>query len=102
MREGGFVSGTNMTRKDEFDNAQKELNKKRNSKNDLRGKIKDLQDELDDLETERSNLLKQMVPRHDTIQKVEQGVKDLENQMNTRTMNANQEAKLIKGIARLN
>ena len=42
-----------------------------------------------------------MHPQHTTVEQVKQGIKELEYQMTTRTLNATQEAKMIREISNL-
>ena len=53
------------------------------------------------MEAEKNTLLKSMIPKVDSVAKVNQNCKDLEYEMQTRTLNATQEQKMIREIQKL-
>ena len=87
IREGGFTTGNN-TKRDELNQRNNEMKAVRDVKNDLGRKLKDLHAQIDALEGEKAQLLKTLHPKHHTVDQVKQGIKDLEYEMTTRTLNA--------------
>ena len=100
-REGGVTQSGNITVFEQLKLHNQELNKIKDVKNDLGKKLKGYHNEMDSIRAEKSNLLKQMHPQHTTVEQVKQGIKELEYQMTTRTLNATQEAKMIREISNL-
>ena len=101
VREGGVAQTGNITVFEQLKQYNQELNKIRDVKNDLGKKLKNYHGEIDGIQAEKANLLKQMHAQYHTEDQVKQGIKELEYQMTTRTLNATQEQKMIKEISNL-
>ena len=101
IRDGGSFTGANHTMRDELNQRQNEVNKIREVKHELGRQLKTFQTEVDKLEAEKANLLKTMHPKYHSVDQVNAGVKELEYEMTTRTLNAAQESKMIKEISKL-
>lgn len=101
LREGGTLSGTNMTKREELNAQLSEIRKVKEVKNKLSSKLKEFHASMDELEAERTELLKQMVKNHHTVEEVKAGVKQIEYELTTRTLSSVQESKMIKEIEAL-
>ena len=101
LREGGTLSGTNMTQREALNNQLTEIRKVKEVKNELSRKLKEFHASMDDLEDERTALLKQMHQKYRTVEEVKAGVKELERELTTRTLSSVQEGKMIKEIEAL-
>ena len=96
MREGGTSQNGNQTVFETLKERQNEVKKIIEVKNELGRKLKDLHKEFDAVNSEKAALQKQMNPKYHTVEQVTKGIKELEYELQTRTMNSGQEAGLIK------